>query len=163
MGMQTDVKSYHSPTSTPGLAVAGRTRLKGAVIANTTANPSTVMFLNNVSLSGTYNIPGTTTVTVTVAGGHGLATGARVFLTFTSGAGVSNAVVATVTGGTTFTGTVASATTSGNVSVYYEVLLEADITNTVPYCINIPGEGILATDGIYVGVPVNLAATVFYG
>jgi hypothetical protein len=121
------------------------------------------MFLNNVSLSGTYNIPGTTTVTVTVAGGHGLATGARVFLTFTSGAGVSNAVVATVTGGTTFTGTVASATTSGNVSVYYEVLLEADITNTVPYCINIPGEGILATDGIYVGVPVNLAATVFYG
>ena len=162
MGMQTDVKAYHSPTSTSGLAFGGRTRLKGVVIANTTANASTVMICNNVSLSGTYSISGTT-VTVTTSIPHGFATGARLFLTFTSGAGVSNAVVATVTGATTFTGTVASATTSGNVSVYYQILLEADITNTVPYTINIPGEGIVAQDGIYVGVPVNVSATVFYG
>ena len=162
MSMQYDVKSYHSPTGTPGLAFSGRTRLKGVVVANTTANPSTVMIANNVSLSGTYSIT-STTVTVTTSIAHGLATGARVYLTFTSGAGVSNAVVATVTGATTFTGTVASATTTGNVTVYYQILLESDITNTVPYCITIPGEGILAQDGIYVGVPVNVSATVFYG
>jgi hypothetical protein len=161
--MQTDVKSYHTPTGTPGLAFADRTRLRGLVVANTTAGANTVMALSNISLSGTYNIPGTTTVTVTTTNPHGLATGARVFLTFTSGTGVSNAVVATVTGATTFTGTVASATTSGNVSVYYQILLEADITNTVPYCITIPGEGIVADDGIYLGVPATCSATAFYG
>ena len=161
--MQTDVKAYHSPTGSPGLAFAGRTRLKGAVIANTTANAATIMFLNNVSLSGTYNVPGTSTVTVTTTVPHGLATGARVYLTFTSGTAVSSAVVATVTGTTTFTGVIASVTSSGNVTVYYQVLLEADITNTVPYNINIPGEGIVAQDGIYVGVAANTSATAFYG
>jgi hypothetical protein len=162
MAMQYDVKAYHSPTGTPGLAFGSRTRLKGAVIANTTAGAATIMFLNNVSLSGTYSITATTaTVTTTVP--HGLATGARVYLTFTSGAGVSIATVITVTGQTTFTGPVATASTTGNVTVYYDVLLEADITNTVPYTITIPGEGILATNGIYVGVATATSATAFYG
>ena len=160
--MQTDVKSYHTPTGTPGVAIAARTRLRGVVIANTTAGASTVMVCNNASLSGTYSITATT-VTVTTSVAHGLASNARVYLTFTSGAGVSIATVITVTGATTFTGTVATASTTGNVSVYYQILLEADITNTVPYCINIPGEGIIAQDGIYVGVPAAVSATVFYG
>jgi hypothetical protein len=41
--------------------------------------------------------------------------------------------------------------------------MEIDITNSVPVNVIIPGEGIVATDGIYVGVPANIAATVFYG
>jgi hypothetical protein len=159
--MQTDVKAYHSPTSTPGLAFGGRTRLKGAVIANTTAGAATVMFLNNVSLSGTYSIT-STTVTVTTSVPHGLATGARVYLTYTSGTAASIACAIVVTGDTTFTATTASSGT-GNVTVYYDIILEADITNTVPYTITIPGEGIVAQNGLYVGVAPNTSATAFYG
>jgi hypothetical protein len=98
-----------------------------------------------------------------VAGGHGLVTGDRVWLNFTSGSSTDNTYQITVTAATTFTVTVTSATTSGNVDVYSQGLMEIDITNSVPVCVNIPGEGILARDGIFVGVPTNIAATVFYG
>jgi len=162
--MQTDVKSYHVQNSASGAAYVGRTRLKGAVVSNTSSGtPANIMFCNNLALSGTYNIPGSTTCTITVAGGHGLVTGARVFLDFTSGTAVDNVYSITVTGTTTFTVTTGTLTTSGNVSVYAQVLMEVDITNSVPVCVTIPGEGILANDGIYVGVPANIAATVFYG
>jgi hypothetical protein len=43
------------------------------------------------------------------------------------------------------------------------MLMEVDITNSVPCNVTIPGEGILAPDGIYCGVPQYIAATVFYG
>jgi len=162
--MQSDVKSTHIMAGTSGLVFAGRTRLKGAVVSNTqSGTPANILFCNNVSLSGTYNIPGSTTCTVTVAAGHGLATGARVFLDFTSGTAVDNLYTVTVTGVTTFTVTTASLTTSGNVTVYAQALMEIDITNSVPVNVIVPGEGIVATDGIYVGVPANIAATVFYG
>jgi LysM repeat protein len=120
------------------------------------------LFANNVALSATYSIT-TTTVTVTVAAGHGLATGARVFLDYTSGNGTDNIYTITVTGPTTFTATVPSSSGTGNVSVYAQTLMEIDITNSVPVNVLIPGEGIVANDGIYVGVPANIAATVFYG
>jgi len=163
MGMQTDVKSFHVQTSTSSVGTTTRTRLKGAVVSNTTSGtPANVFFANNVALAGTYSIS-TTTVTVTVAAGHGLTTGARVFLDYTSGNGTDNIYTITVTGPTTFTATVPSSSGTGNVSVYAQTLMEVDITNSVPVCVTIPGEGILATDGIYVGVPANIAATVFYG
>lgn len=162
--MQSDVKSAHIMAGSSGLAFAGRTRLKGAVVSNTTSGtPANILFCNNVAISGTYNIPGSTTCTVTVTGGHGLATGARVFLDFTSGTAVDNIYTVTVTGVTTFTVTTGSLTTSGNVSIYAQVLMEVDITNSVPVNVVVPGEGIVANDGIYVGTPANIAATVFYG
>ena len=161
--MQTDVKSAHVMTAASGVVFAGRTRLKGAVVSNTSSGtPANILFANNVALSGTYSIS-TTTVTVTVAAGHGLATGARVFLDYTSGNGTDNIYTITVTGATTFTATVPSSSGTGNVSVYAQALMEIDITNSVPVNVIIPGEGIVATDGIYVGVPANIAATVFYG
>ena len=161
--MQTDVKSFHVQTSTSSVGTVGRTRLKGAIVSNTTSGtPANIFFANNVSLSGTYSIS-TTTVTVTVAAGHGLATGARVFLDFTSGNGTDNIYTITVTSVTTFTATVPSSSGTGNVTVYAQALMEVDITNSVPVCVTIPGEGIVANDGIYVGVPANIAATVFYG
>ena len=161
--MQTDVKSAHVMTAAAGVVFAGRTRLKGAVVSNTSSGtPANILFANNVALSGTYSIS-TTTVTVTVAAGHGLATGARVFLDYTSGNGTDNIYTITVTGATTFTATVPSSSGTGNVSVYAQTLMEIDITNSVPVNVIIPGEGIVATDGIYVGVPANIAATVFYG
>jgi hypothetical protein len=87
-----------------------------------------------------------------------------VWLDFTSGSGTTdNVYTATVTTTTAFTVTTASLTTSGNVSVYAQPLMEVDITNSVPVSVNIPGEGILAPNGIFVGTPANIAATVFYG
>ena len=161
--MQTDVRSFHVSTGTPA-SVSGRVRLKGAVVSNTSSGtPANILFANNVIISGTYNIPGSTTCTVTVAGGHGLVTGDRVWLNFTTGTATDNTYQVTVTANTTFTVTTASLTTSGDVSIYAEALMEVDITNSVPVCVTIPGDGILATDGIFVGVPTNIAATVFYG
>jgi hypothetical protein len=163
MTMQYDVKSFHVMIGTP-TGTTQRTRLKGAIVSNTVSGtPANVFFANNVSISGTYNIPGTTTCTVTTATAHGLTTGDRVWLDFTSGTAVDNVYTVTVTGTTTFTVTTATLTTSGNVKVYAQALMEVDITNSVPVGINVPGEGILATDGIFVGTPANIAATVFYG
>jgi hypothetical protein len=163
MTMQYDVKSFHVMAGTPS-GTTQRTRLKGAVVSNTSSGtPANVFFANNTYISGTYNVPGTTTCTVTTSTAHGLTTGDRVWLDFTSGSSTDNAYTVTVTTTTAFTVTVTSATTSGNVNVYTQGLMEVDITNSVPVSVNIPGEGILAANGIFVGTPANIAATVFYG
>jgi hypothetical protein len=160
--MQYDVKSKHMSAS--GAAVTFRTRLKGAIVsADTTSAARNVVFANNSTKTGTYNIPGSTTCTVTITA-HGLATGDRVWLNFTTGSGTTNNVyVVTVSSTSVFTVVTASLTTSGNVTMYATVLLEADSYNAVAYPVIIPGEGILADDGIYVGLVANLSATVFYG
>jgi hypothetical protein len=162
--MQTDVKAFHVMPGTPA-AITQRTRLKGAVVSNSVSGtPANVFFANNLSISGTYNIPGSTTCTVTTSSAHGLTTGDRVWLDFTSGTGTTdNVYTVTVTSTVAFTVTTASLTTSGNVTVYNQALMEVDITNSVPVNILIPGEGILANNGIFVGTPANIAATVFYG
>ena len=163
MTMQYDVKSFHVMAGTPS-GTTQRTRLKGAVVSNTSSGtPANVFFANNTYISGTYNVPGTTTCTVTTSTAHDLTTGDRVWLDFTSGSSTDNAYTVTVTTTTAFTVTVTSATTSGNVRVYTQGLMEVDITNSVPVSVTIPGEGILAADGIFVGTPANIAATVFYG
>ena len=163
MAMQYDVKSFHVMTGTP-TGISQRTRLKGAIVSNSVSGTSAnVLFANNAYISGTYNVPGSTTCTVTTSTAHGLTTGDRVWLDFTSGSSTDNVYTVTVTSTLAFTVTVASATTSGNVRVYTQILMEVDITNSVPVSVFVPGEGILATDGIFVGTPANIAATVFYG
>jgi len=161
MGMQYDVKSYHNSTS--GVAVASRTRLKGVLISPSTSVTYNTSFCDNVSLSGTYDVPGSTTCTVTIAN-HGLSNGDRVYLNFTSGTAQDEAyTVANVTTNT-FTVTVASATTSGNVTMYPTILAEFDCSNGTSFYTLIPGEGILAPNGIYVGIPnVAITTTIFYG
>jgi hypothetical protein len=164
MTMQFDVKSFHVMTGTPS-GTTQRTRLKGAVVSNSVSGtPANVFFANNSYISGTYNIPGSTTCTVTTSTAHGLTTGDRVWLDFTSGTGTTdNVYTVTVTSTVAFTVTTASLTTNGNIRVYTQGLMEVDITNSVPVNVIVPGEGILAADGIFVGTPANIAATVFYG
>ena len=163
MTMQYDVKSFHVMAGTP-TGTTQRTRLKGAIVSNTSSGtPANVFFANNTYISGTYNVPGSTTCTVTTSTAHGLTTGDRVWLDFTSGSSTDNVYTVTVTTTTAFTVTVTSATTSGNVRAYAQALMEVDITNSVPVSVAIPGEGILAANGIFVGTPANIAATVFYG
>jgi len=161
MAMQYDVKSVHNTVS--GLAVGYRTRLKGVLISPSTAVTFNTTFCNNVSQSGTYNIPGSTTCTVTIAN-HGLTTGDRVYLNFTTGTAQDQTYVVTVTSPSAFTVTTASLTTSGNVTIYPEILAEFDCSNGTAFYTLIPGEGILAQDGIYVGIPnVAITTTLFHG
>ena len=161
MGMQYDVKSEHLTGS--GVAVSYRTRLKGAVMSPNSTAAKNAIFANNVAQNGTYNIPGSTVCTVTITN-HGLSNGARIWVDFTSGSGTTdNVYVVANASANTFTITTASLTTSGNVSVYSDVLMEVDCYNPTSFNVIVPGEGILAANGIYVGVPANVTATVFYG
>jgi hypothetical protein len=158
MGMQYDVKSKHASVS--GLMVSGRTRLKGAVMFPFTGVTDYAVFVDNVSITGTY-ARSTTTATITAAN-HGLAAGDWVYLDWDL---TDNPYqVQTVTNSNVFTVTVAnSGAASGNVVVYNKVLLQADASNATAYTIVIPGEGILVETGLRVFLPANFHTTAFYG
>jgi hypothetical protein len=69
-----------------------------------------------------------------------------------------------VTNANVFTVTVAdSGAASGNVTVYNKMLLQADASNATAFNLVIPGEGILATEGIRVFLAADIHCTVFYG
>jgi hypothetical protein len=157
MTMQFDVKSQHASTS--GLMVAYRTRLKGAVVFPFTAATGYSTFVDDTSIAGTYART-TTTATITSAN-HGLATGQWVYLDWDL---TDNPYQVTVTGTDTFTVTVAnSGAASGNVTVWTNVLLQADASNATAFTIVVPGEGILARNGIRVFLAADVHCTVFYG
>ena len=162
MAMQYDVKSFHASASS--LAYNGRVRLKGVIIS-----PSTSTTLNSCvvdtqgALSGTYNIPGSTTCTITIAN-HGLSNGDTVGLNFTSGTAVDDSYVVSNVTTNTFTITTASLTTSGNVTMYPNVLVELDCSSGTSFYTLIPGEGILAQEGLFCLLPsTTVTMTIFYG
>jgi hypothetical protein len=166
MAMQYDVKAVHM--SSTGVAVNYRTRIKGAIVsANASAATRNTVFADNLTQSGTYG-RSTNTVTVTIAN-HGLTTGDRVWLDFSAGTGgtaTDNIYSVTVTGTNTFTVTdSATGTITGSpaVAMYADILLEADSYNPTAFNVIIPGEGILAPNGIFVGLVANVTTTVFYG
>jgi hypothetical protein len=157
MTIQTDVKSQHAAVS--GLMVSYRTRLKGAVIFPFSGATGYSAFVENVSIAGTYTRV-TTTATVTAAA-HGLSTGQWVYLDWDL---ADNPYQVTVTGPNAFTVTVAnSGAASGNVVVWNKMLLQADASNATAYTITIPGQGILADQGIRVFLAASIHCTVFYG
>jgi hypothetical protein len=157
MTMQYDVKSQHAASS--GLMVPTRTRLKGAVIFPFSGATGYSAFVENTSLSGTY-ARSTTTATITFAN-HGLTTGQWVYLDWDL---ANNPYQVTVVDANTFTVTVAnSGAASGNVIIWNKMLLQADASNATAYTIVVPGEGILAAEGIRVFLAANIHCTVFYG
>jgi len=161
MAMQYDVKSAHNTES--GVSVGYKTRLKGVVISPSTSVTYNISFCNNVYVSGTYNVPGSTVCTVTIPS-HGLSNGDRVYLDFTTGTAQDEAYSVSNVSQNTFTVTVTSATTSGNVNMYPEVLAEFDCSSGTSFYTLIPGEGIVANDGIYAGIPsTSVTTTIFYG
>jgi hypothetical protein len=107
-------------------------------------------------------------VTVTITN-HGLTSGDRVWLDFSAGTGgtaTDNIYAVTVSDANTFTVTdSASGTITGSpaVSMYADILLEADSYNPTAFPVVVPGEGILAKDGIFVGLVANVTTTLFYG
>jgi hypothetical protein len=163
MAMQYDVLSYHNSVS--GVAVPYRTRLKGIVISPSASSTLRVGVFNNTYSTGTYAQSASTTITVTLTA-HGLNTGDVVYLNCTTGTGDSNVYTITKTGDNTFTVvSPTSETTSGNVNVYKEELLEIDCATGTSFYTLIPGEGIVGQDGLYVGLPSSgtVTSTIFYG
>jgi hypothetical protein len=157
--MQYDVKSTHNTVS--GVAYASRTRLKGVLISPSTSVTYNTSFCDNVSLSGTYDVPGSTVCTVTIAN-HGLSNGDRVYLNFTSGTAQDEAYTVANVSTNTFTVTVASATTNGNVTMYAKILAEFDCSNGTSFYTLIPGEGILAPNGILLESPTLPLQPLFF-
>ena len=163
MAMQYDVLSYHNSVS--GVAVPYRTRLKGIVISPSSSSTFNIGVFNNTYSTGTYAQSASTTITVTLTA-HGLNTGDTVYLNCTTGTGDSNVYTITKTGDNTFTVvSPTSETTSGNVNVYKEELLEIDCATGTSFYTLIPGEGIVGQDGLYVGLPSagTVTSTIFYG
>jgi hypothetical protein len=161
--MQYDVKSYHNTAS--GVAVPFRTRLKGVIISPQSSTTFNTAFCDNVAQTGTYDrVSPSTTLTVTIAN-HGLVNNQRVALSFTSGTGVSDVYTVTVLTANTFTvTTVASTSTSGNVTMYADILAEFDCSTATSFYTFIPGEGVIARNGIYTFIPSALVTTtIFYG
>ena len=157
MGFQFDVKSQHAATS--GLMVAGRTRLKGAVIFPFSGATGYSAFVDDVSIAGTYARVGT--VATITAANHGLVPGNWVYLDWDL---TDNPYqVQTVTDANTFTVTVATGTSTGDVVVYNKMLLQADASNATAFTMTIPGDGIVAPNGIRVFLAANIHCTIFYG
>ena len=162
MAMQYDVKSVHATVS--GLIYGERTRLKGVVISPSTSVTFNSTFADTAgALTGTYDIPGSTVCTVTITN-HGLSNGAAVGLNFTSGTAIDETYTVANATANTFTVTTTSLTTSGNVTMYPKILAEFDSSSGTAYYVLIPGEGILATEGLVALLPsANVTATVFHG
>jgi hypothetical protein len=163
MTMQYDVKSYHNTVT--GVAVPYRTRLKGVVVSPASSSSLNVSLCDNNLQLGTYDIPGTAVCTVALPR-HGLTAGkSRVVLVFTSGSGVSDTYLVNTTPTlNTFTVTTGVLTTSGNVSVYTDILIEIDCFTATAFYTLIPGEGVLASNGVYVFLPsATVSTTIFYG
>jgi hypothetical protein len=164
MAMQTDVLSYHNTVT--GVAVPYRTRLKGVVVSPSTSTTYNTSIVDNLPISGTYDIPGTTVCTVTVPSTAGLTAGvSRVVLVTGTGTLVSDTyLVQTIPTSTTFTVTTGTLTTSGSVTVYTRILTEADCSTGTSFYVLIPGEGVLAQNSIYVFIPsATVTTTIFYG
>ena len=170
--MQTDVKQGHLNQS--GFFVLGRNRVKGISFFGTGTDGTVILFDTAtvpVTSSVTYARSGTT-VTVTKTS-HGLSTGNIVGIHFdsnTSQSATDGNYTITVTDANTFTlvdvntGTITSTAASyvsggGRWLMTYEI----DATDTFSNAPIIPGEGVLATKGIY-ALMTNIDSTqIYYG
>lgn len=163
--MQTDVKSARA-AGTGLLVTQIPVRLKAITVTSGTSSLRNTSICDpTVQKSGTYaRTNPSATITVTIVN-HGLVTGQRVFLDFTSGAARDGAYNITKVDDDTFTcvDTGVISTTSGNVTEYSSIALEVDTFSTVGLPIKIPGEGIYCPNGIFVGCGSSVTATVFYG
>jgi hypothetical protein len=164
MGMQYDVKAAHLNES--GIAYIGRTRLKGLLtVGSATAGVVNLWDSTAAAKGGTYSRTGNT-VTVTITA-HALANGqAFGFAASSGGASSGNFTVASVANANAFTFTdyLNSGTTSGNGAINTRWLMSFDTANNqAETYLLLPGEGILADNGISVGLANQTSMTVFYG
>jgi len=116
------------------------------------------------AISGTYT-RSTTTATVT-AQNHGLIVGEYAFIDWSGGTNPTDNFyqVVTVTDANTFTVTVTNTgDASGNALVYNNVMVISKVTTANDVYNIIPGEGILAQQGIRIYLENSVTATIYYG
>jgi len=173
MTMQYDVLSGHLESS--GFIVpTGRVRLKQITFQGSGSGAGVVeVFDTTVTpITATYGRSGTT-VTVSKTS-HGLSTGDYVGIAFNAaggGSGTDGNYPITVSDANTFTITdINSGTVSPGTSCRYVNTGSRWLTSfatatsqTVPVAIFVPGEGMLAKNGLYVNFSNTSWVTVFYG
>jgi len=165
MAMQTDVRAGHLNQS--GVAYAGRTRLRGITnVATATAGTVNMWDSLVAPTSATYARAGYV-VTVT-SNAHGLQVGDSVGITYTAGGATNGDYTVQSVTTNTFTltdlntGTVTAGTAcnwnAGGWLISYDTAAAASTINMI-----IPGEGILARNGIYIQMTNQTNVTIFYG
>ena len=165
MSMQYDVKSGH--LNVAGFFLIGRTRLKGLMTVASGASAITLWDTATAPVTATYERAGTL-ITVTESG-HGLTNGQILGLNFAVATeqGTAGNYVISVLNANTFTVTDVNTGTvnSGTACVYAQRFLMATDGNAAGnvQTVLIPGEGILALNGIYVSMSNTTGVTVFYG
>ena len=171
MGMQYDVKQGHLNQS--GFFVLGRNRVKGVsffggggdlVLFDTTTAP--------VTASVTYGRSGTTVTIAKTA--HGLKTGTVVGIHFNAGSGGSAtdgnyAITVTTADAFTITDINTGTITGSPAAVYVSganrwlLTYETQATDEYQNSPIIPGEGVLAVNGIYAYMSDIDSAQIYYG
>ena len=165
MTMQTDVKSGHLNVN--GFFLKDRTRLKGLMTVSSGASTLTLWDTTTVPVSATYERAGTL-ITVTKSS-HGLTDGQILGLNFavaTNQGTAGNYVISVLTSSTfTVTDINTGTVVAGTVCVYAQRFLMATDTNAASnvQSMLIPGEGILAYNGIYAAMTNTIDVTIFYG
>ena len=170
--MQTDVLSSH--LSQTGFVVSGRTRLKQLTFCGNASQAGNLSLFDSATaaVTASYARSGTT-VTVTKTA-HGLVTGNIIGIGYASASAVSATdgnYAITYVDANSFTitdpntGTVAGGTTcyyvngNGRWMTSFNTLTSAVGSQQVP----VPGEGMLAKNGIYAVLAYITFVTVFYG
>ena len=171
MAMQTDVKAAHLNSS--GILVAGRTRLRCITgVASATAGMVNLWDSTTAPTAATYGRSGNT-ITVTLAS-HGFAIGQTVGLVFSAASGVSATngnyvilaagftsgafTVTDINSGTIATSTACSVSANPWLTSYDTGATSTEVINTL-----IPGEGMLAQNGIYAQMTNQTGLTIYYG
>jgi hypothetical protein len=168
MGMQTDVKSATLVSS--GFMTKFGTRVKGISIKGTSSAGQFDLFdTTTAPIAATYGRTGTT-ITVT-KNAHGLNVGDQVGIAFEAGTGgtatSSNYVIVTADTNTfTVTDINSGSITAGAVCTYdgmWLVSFRLTAGDTFANYWLIPGEGILARNGLYAKMTNLTSASIFYG
>ena len=168
MAMQTDVKSATLVSS--GYMVNYRTRVKGISVKGTASAGQLDLFdTTTAPVAATYG-RSTTTITVT-KNSHGLNVGDKVGIAFEAGTGgtatAGNYVVATATTNTfTVTDINSGSITAGAVCNYasgWIVSFRLTAGDTYANYWLLPGEGILAYNGVYATMTNLTSTSIFYG
>jgi hypothetical protein len=167
MAFQFDVLSAHLNAS--GQLVGGRSRLKAVIqIGTATAGTVNIWDTTTAPVSMTYGRSGTTVTVTKVA--HGLVTGDVIGLTFAAGTGgtaTNGNYTITRTGADTYTitdinsGSI-TAGAAGTQGTRWMMSLDTNATSDVVPLL-IPGDGIVARNGIYAQLSNQTGITIFYG
>jgi hypothetical protein len=167
MAMQYDVSSAH--INVTGQMIVGRTRVKAlAITGGGSAGNFYLWDTTTAPVSATYARSSTGLITVTL-NSHGLVTGDQVGLIFaagTGGQGTTGNYIVTRTGANTYTvqDLNSGAITAGAAALQGQRWLTTiDIGANEVVTMPLPGEGLLASNGVYATVTNLTGATIYYG